>query len=147
MTSTPCAGPCSSSELVDPRTGKHLATVGGSEPINTSELDLARVAGDVYAFNDHDSNAIVYQDVRSGRVVGRFDHAGPACQDVDCAQIVMMHTGGRLAVVQASGATGDLTLYDASGRHITSYRMPVCAGAGADDADADDPDAADATGP
>jgi WD40 repeat protein len=149
VTSTPCAGPCSSSALVDPRTGKRLAMVGGSEPINTSELDFARVSGDVYAFNDHDSNAIVYQDVRSGRVVSRFDHAGSPCQDVDCGRIVMVHTGGRLAVIQAGGATGDLTLYDPSGRHVSSYRMPVCAGAGADDTDTDDPDAAGpgATGP
>jgi hypothetical protein len=127
ITSTPCAGPCSSSTLVSARTGRRLAAVGGADPINTSMLSPARVSGDVFAFNDHDSAAIVYQDLRTGRVVERFDHEMAPCE-MDCG-VQMLHVGGRLAIVETGDAAGDVTLYDARGDRVARHQLPRCEGA------------------
>jgi len=123
-TSTPCAGPCSSSVLIAPRTGKRIAAVGGREPLNTSETMAAQVAGDVFAFNDWDSSILVYQDVRTGRVVRRFD--GPTtCSSNDCGR-VMLHLARGLAVLPRHGQAGDVTVLDPRGHVIARHHLPSC---------------------
>ncbi|HWU87232.1 MAG TPA: hypothetical protein VN253_08155, partial [Kofleriaceae bacterium] len=129
VTHTPCAGPCSSSVLVDPRSGRRLAAVGGATAFNTSELTPARVAGTVYAFNDWDSRAIVYQDVKTGRVVQRFDRPEGGCGGDDSVgecSTRMIHAGGGIALLDGGRATGDLTLLDARGKVVARHRLPVC---------------------
>ena len=68
VTTTPCAGPCSSSALYDGATGRLVAAVGGG--MDTSYTTPAHVSGDVWAFNDGNAT-VVYQDVRTGRVLAR----------------------------------------------------------------------------
>ncbi|HWU89021.1 MAG TPA: hypothetical protein VN253_17270 [Kofleriaceae bacterium] len=78
----PCAGPCSSSWLADPRTGQRLGAVGGG--FNTSELDPVLVKGNVWAFNDADLSGKVdrfaFQDIKTGRIVHRFERPA-SCAD------------------------------------------------------------------
>jgi WD40 repeat protein len=130
VTHTPCAGPCSSSDLVDPRTGRRLGAVGGAKAFNTSELTPAQVTGNVYAFNDWDSPTIVYQDVKTGRVVRRFEMPAIECGtddgSLDVCMPRMVHAGSGVALVSRGTHSGDLTLLDARGKVTGSYKLPVC---------------------
>jgi WD40 repeat protein len=127
VTRTPCAGPCSTSRLVEPRTGRRLGTIGGAQPLNTSELSAAQVTGDVWAFNDWDTPTVVYQDVKTGRVVRRFERPPtcPADSSDDC-QVHMIHAGGGLAILGAASGAGSVTLVDARGKVVAQHRAPAC---------------------
>jgi hypothetical protein len=127
VTRTPCAGPCSTSVLFDARTGKKLADVGGTNEfgvgMNASALSPAQVRGDVWAFNDSDTPAIVLQDVRTGKIVRRFDR--PVDCTGDCA-LRMVHMATGLALLPGRGAAGDVTLLDPRGDVTASYHLPLC---------------------
>lgn len=127
VTNTPCAGPCSSSRLVDPRTGKQLGAVGGAAALNTSELSAARVTGDVWAFNDWETTAMVYQDVRTGRVVRRFERP-PTCASGSYAgcEVHMLHVGDGIAILGEARAAGRITLVDARGKVTAQHQIPAC---------------------
>lgn len=127
VTTTPCAGPCSSSRLVDPRTGRKLGALGGTQALNTSELTAARVTGDVWAFNDWGSPAIVYQDVRTGRVVRRFDRPTSCAEDGSGAcDVRLLAAGGGLAIVGEGDELGQITLADVRGKIVAQHRVPPC---------------------
>jgi hypothetical protein len=127
VTNDTCGGSCVSSMLVDPRTGKRIAKLGGDTPIDVTYLSAARATGDVYAFSDSSSPAIVLQDVKTGRVVRRFDHEVTGCQGPLRICMRLLDVGGRLAVVDAPG-DGDsgVALYDARGKLLARHPMPVC---------------------
>ncbi len=120
LSSTPCAGPCSTSFLVDARSGKLIAKVD----VNASALEPAQLAGDVWAFNDWESAKIIYQNVRSGAVVRSFD------RPVNCTQecrLYMEHVAGvGIALLPQHGDAGDVTLVDARGVVTARHHLPVC---------------------
>jgi len=132
VTNTPCAGPCSTSWLVDPRTGKRLGAVGGAD-FNTSSLDPVPVKGDVWAFNEDDVlgevDRFVFQDLKTGRIVHRLERSA-ACPDdsldkTGCG-VRMVHAGDGVALLGAGRNAGDITLLDARGATIARYRAPIC---------------------
>jgi hypothetical protein len=107
---------------MNPRTGATIAPIGGRTPLNTSELTPARVAGDVFAFNDWGTPGIVYQDVRTGRVVRRL--AGPDCGGAACANTPMIHAGTGIALL----SMGNVVLLDGAGKVTARGQLPVCTG-------------------
>src|SRR5262249_6405507 len=126
VTNDTCGGSCVSSTLVDTRTGKHIAALGGDTPFDARSVSAARATGDVYAFTDTNSSAIVLQDVKTGRVVHRFDHEVLDCKRPGRRCMRLLDAGGRLAVVDAPGDGGGVALYDARGKLLARHPMPVC---------------------
>ncbi len=127
VTNTPCAGPCASSWLTDPRTGRRLGTIGGATPIETTATSPARVTGDVWAFNDSITPEVVYQDVRTGRVVRRFHRSGNcSIPQIDDCDVRLVHAGGGIAILGEGRRLGDVTLLDARGAVVGQHRAPTC---------------------
>jgi hypothetical protein len=126
VTDTRCAGACVGSWLVEPRTGKRLGAVGGTDPLHTSERSAARVSGDVWAFDDDRAERVVYQDVRTGRVVGRFKRP-PTCPPRAYCNERMLHIPAGLAILGEGPAAGRIVVMDARGKVVAQHRVPACA--------------------
>jgi WD40 repeat protein len=128
VSSTPCAGPCTSSVLVDARTGRLIAHVGGVRDgrgaLTAGALDQARVAGDVYAFSDWSSTLVVYQDVRTGKIVRRTHHP-LACSGIDC-EVTMVHVDAGVAVLPREKLAGDVAVLDRRGAIAGHHHLPIC---------------------
>jgi hypothetical protein len=127
VTSTPCAGPCSSTNMFDARKGKLLAGVG----VNTSAMSPTKLAGDIYAFNDWDSRTVVLQSIKTGRIKGSLELPKHACTNepdseyVSCEGITLLTSGSNI-VVLPSVRPGDVMIVDQKGKLVADHRLPLC---------------------
>ena len=120
------AGRREPSVLFEPLTGKPIATVGGDEGLDVSELNPAQMDGDVWAFSQPESGALVFQDVRSGRVVKRVLMPSWYEEGETDNGVQLVHAGDGIAVLPTGRAAGDVIVVDREGKTSAHYRMPVC---------------------
>ena len=127
VTSTPCAGPCSSSTLFDVRKGREVGGVG----VNTSSVSPTKIAGNVWAFNDWDSLNVVLQNVKTGRISDSFKLPRRACTNepdseyVTCEGITLLTAGSNI-IVLPSVRPGDVMVVDQKGKLVAEHPLPVC---------------------
>lgn len=130
-TSTPCAGPCSSSTLFDARKGTKL----GGIAVNTSAVTPAQLDGDIWAFNDWDTTNVVLHDIKTGAVAGTIKLPRRACTDepepetgsefVMCDGLTLLSDQKRLLVLPSTHP-GDVLVFDRKGKLLAEHHLPIC---------------------
>jgi hypothetical protein len=126
VTSTPCAGPCSTTQLRDEK-GNKLADVGGKDPANTSSGEDARVGGDVWAWDDG-GKALLFQDVRTGKVIAHIDDKsiGVEPSEIGESPLVLVATDLGLAAITTGANPGDVVILGANGKQVKKISAPRC---------------------
>jgi hypothetical protein len=120
---------CSSTMLYDEK-GRKIAVVGGSrQPANTfADQDAARAGGDVWVWDDS-SKGLVFQDVKSGKVVAHVDYASigvrPGAEEDDLVGL-LVGTDAGVALVGRKRPVGDVHVLDAKGKLSKAITAPRC---------------------
>jgi WD40 repeat protein len=111
-------------DLVDVHKGRKFATV----PISVVMAPPAKVAGNVWAFVDVTGD-IILQNVKTGRVTGRFTLPKSACTNesgnTNCRELSMLAAGPNLAVLPAV-RPGDVMVVDQKGKLVADHHLPIC---------------------
>lgn len=105
------------------RAGKKIAPIGGAQPIDPSGHAVP-LGGTRWAFSSASGDAVVVQDVKTGKVARRIT-VGKA---VDSASAALVGDARRLVLVFGGSRAGDVTVVDPATGKITSYPGKRCAG-------------------
>lgn len=103
-------------------TGKRIAVLGGAKRIG-AVADPVRVSGDVWAFTSERGDAVVLQDVVTGKVKKRLA-LGSAREP---GSVVAAADGAALAVVYGEARLGELAFVDLARAKVTRHQLPRCA--------------------
>lgn len=104
------------------RTGKKLAAVGGAQPIHPSG-QAVHLADASWAFASSEGDALVVQDVTTGKVTKRIV-TGPA---TNAASAALLGDSKRLVLVFGGSRAGDVAITDPATGKVTSYPGKRCA--------------------
>lgn len=114
-------GSAPSGGWIGTRTGKKVAPVGGKDPIAPSGRAV-QLADKQWAFASATGDAVVVQDVASGKVVKRIA-IGPAD---DNASTALVGDGKRLVLVFGGSRAGDIAVIDPATDKVTPYPGKRC---------------------
>jgi hypothetical protein len=112
----------SSTAWLATRTGVKIAEVGGSSPITLGAIAIARATGDSYAFVTEAGDALIYQDVKTGKVNKRIT-IGPVAADTSVA---LLGDDSSLALVFGGARAGDVAIIDLATDKISTSPGKRC---------------------
>jgi hypothetical protein len=104
------------------KTGKKLAAVGGTKPIVPAGF-YVHVDGDVWAFSSIGGDAVVLQDVKTGKVTKRIEVGKP-----DKATVALLGDAKRLVIVYGGERAGDVAVIDLGSDKIVAHPGTRCSG-------------------
>lgn len=103
------------------RMGKKVAAVGGNPAFKPSG-DTVHVEKNVWAFGSAAGDAVVLQDVKTGKVSKRIA-IGPASDEASAA---LLGDGKRLVVVFDGSRAGDVAIVDLATDKVTTHAAARC---------------------
>lgn len=114
-----CAAPARTAWLAT-TTGKKLADVGGDTPLTLGSM--TPVSGSTYAFATRTGDAIVLQDVTTGKVTRRISVGGGDAY----APAFIVGNGTTLALVHGGMRAGDVAVIDLATDKVSRYPGKRC---------------------
>jgi putative hemolysin len=120
ITQSECGAP-GGTEWLATRTGKKIAPVGGSAPINSNSPPV-HVKGNAFAFAPAAGDVVVLQDVVTGKVVQRIAVGKAAATD----GATLVGDGTHLVLVYAGARAGDLVVIDVATGKLTPLPARRC---------------------
>ena len=103
--------------------GKKIADVGGELPITLGFQSLTRLTGNNYAFATLTGEAVIVQDVKTGKVAKRI----PVVSAVPRQTGYLLGDGTTIALVYGGARAGDVAIVDLSSDKVRSYSGKRCA--------------------
>jgi hypothetical protein len=101
--------------------GKRVADAGGAKRFEVAD-DPVFVKGTTWALASARGDALVFQDVATGKVQKKLRLGRPAS-----APVVSVGHASTIAIVYAGDRLGDVLEVDPTTRRVTPHRAPVCA--------------------
>jgi len=120
ITQSECGSP-GGTEWLAGKTGKKIAPLGGSSPINSNSPPV-HVSGNIYAFAPAAGDVVVLQDVVSGKVGKRIANEKAARTDT----ATLVGDDRHLVLVYAGARAGDLVVIDVATGKLTQLPARRC---------------------
>lgn len=130
-----CAGPCLEGAFYNRKTGKRIAKVGGVDGFYLDGIQPIQIRGDIFAIAHSYGEGLVFQDVKTGKVIKRLDQVkelkkrGLELTTDPSVNVILKLESGQAALLFANPNPGAILMIDAEKMEFGKLYTPkVCEG-------------------